>query len=153
MGTKWFNEVYGFLTFNKLIEFCLIFPSLQLSPDLLHPLISSRGHATLELAVSVRRSVTSSKSERFLIHCPFPPICDWGLKYTAMFFHLIRWYFFPSSFLVYTASFGATPSTPTLPNISFISWNSVHLRVFYPLQSLTCNLFSGPVSFTHDCHR
>ena len=53
-------------------------------------IIFSRGHATLELAVSVGRSVGRSVclSVTFLIFEVFrscPPVRDWGGVYTALF--------------------------------------------------------------------
>ena len=44
----------------------------------------SRGHATLHLAVSVRRSVTFLNSERFS-HRPCQPVRDWIAVYPALF--------------------------------------------------------------------
>ena len=48
----------------------------------------SRGHATLELAVSVGllvRHVTFLIRERFRHYCPCPTVRDWGAVYPALF--------------------------------------------------------------------
>ena len=46
--------------------------------------IYSRGHATLELAVSVGRSVGPSRNFSVFRSCP--PVRDWGGVYTALFY-------------------------------------------------------------------
>ena len=46
--------------------------------------IFSRGHATLHLAVSVRRKVAFLNSERFLHYCSCPTVRDWIAVYLAL---------------------------------------------------------------------